>query len=321
MRLQARAGAAVSVPLVVQQIDAPNDIYLFQTLNLTASAQSFDFELTAGATTGVGVALFLGEVGEVAVFVDDVSVVESDPQPMRPVITEVINAATLQAGLSPVSWVTIKGFNLSPTPLKTWDNDVVDGRLPTSLDGVSAWFGGTPAYVYFISPGQLNVLAPPVEPGSTSLSVTTPNGSSVEFPVTVTGSAPGIFLWPENQTVATRTDGSLAVAAETFAGLATQTVRPGDILILWGTGFGPTNPTAEPGMTVPSDRQYNCGPVEVLIGTVRAEVFGCALSPGSAGLYQVAVRIPEALADGNYSVRLTVGGNTSPESGVVVVRR
>ena len=37
--------------------------------------------------------------------------------------------------------------------------------MPTSLDGVSVTIGGKPAYVSFISPGQLNVLAPDVPAG------------------------------------------------------------------------------------------------------------------------------------------------------------
>jgi uncharacterized protein (TIGR03437 family) len=41
-------------------------------------------------------------------------------------------------------------------------------------------------------------------------------------------------------------------------------------------------------------------------------VQGTALSPGSAGLYQVAVTVPASLANGDYPVVATVAGVSSP---------
>ena len=43
----------------------------------------------------------------------------------------------------------------------------------------------------------------------------------------------------------------------TFAGATTIAAKPGDVLILWGTGFGPTSPAAPPGRQVPADRTYS----------------------------------------------------------------
>ena len=39
-------------------------------------------------------------------------------------------------------------------------SDFVVNRLPTQLGGVSVSIDGKPAYVYYISPTQINVLAP-----------------------------------------------------------------------------------------------------------------------------------------------------------------
>ncbi len=36
----------------------------------------------------------------------------------------------------------------------------MDGKLPTSLQGVSVTINGIPAYIDYISPTQINVLAP-----------------------------------------------------------------------------------------------------------------------------------------------------------------
>jgi uncharacterized protein (TIGR03437 family) len=72
----------------------------------------------------------------------------------------VVNGASFSSGIAPGAWVSIFGDNLAPTT-RTWRSDeIVNGKLPTSLDGVSASINGKPAAVYFISPKQLNVQVP-----------------------------------------------------------------------------------------------------------------------------------------------------------------
>ncbi|HEX3879925.1 MAG TPA: hypothetical protein VHW24_23240, partial [Bryobacteraceae bacterium] len=95
--------------------------------------------------------------------------------------------------------------------------------------------------------------------------------------------------------------------------------KPGDVIILWGTGFGPTNPAAPDGMQVPSTATYSTAPVSVMIGGQAAIVYGAALAPGFAGLYQVAIQIPASLANGDYPVIATVGGQKSPSTTLITV--
>jgi uncharacterized protein (TIGR03437 family) len=175
--------------------------------------------------------------------------------------------------------------------------------------------------VYYISPKQINVQAPDVGTGPVPVTVTTPSGTSVAVTATVTSAAPAFYLWPGSQAVATRQDASLAVKNGTF-GSATVAAKPGDVLILWGTGFGPTNPVVASGVQVPADnKQYNCSPVTVKIGSADAQVFGCALSPGYAGLYQVAIQVPGSMADGDYPLKATVSGVTSPDGVILSIKK
>jgi uncharacterized protein (TIGR03437 family) len=51
------------------------------------------------------------------------------------------------------------------------------------------------------------------------------------------------------------------------------------------------------------------------VGDFAATVLSTALSPGSAGVYQVAIQVPSTLANGDYPVVVSVGGVQSP-SGV-----
>src|SRR6202023_3754933 len=109
----------------------------------------------------------------------------------------------------------------------TWDKAIVNGKLPPALDGVSVNVGSKPAFVYFISPGQINVQAPDVGTGPVPVTVSTPSGTSAAVTATVAVQSPAFFLWPGSQAVATRnSDGSLAVKAGTFAGATTSAAKP-----------------------------------------------------------------------------------------------
>jgi uncharacterized protein (TIGR03437 family) len=233
----------------------------------------------------------------------------------------VVNAASFQPGIAPNSWATILGSNLATTT-DNWNNSIVNGRLPATLAGVSVTVGGRPAYLSYVSPTQINLLVPDIAPGPAPVIVTNPGGTSAAFAVTVNQYGPAFFVWPGNQAVATRQDFSFAARAGTFAGLATLPARPGDVIILWGTGFGPTIPATPVGIQVPSDRIYSTSTLPaVTINNVPATVYGAALAPGFAGLYQVAIEVPGSLADGDWPVQAGVGGATSPSGVVLAVRR
>jgi uncharacterized protein (TIGR03437 family) len=241
--------------------------------------------------------------------------------PLPPVVTSVVNGASFQPGVVANSWITIQGTGLAPKT-DDWSNSIVNGALPTSLDGVSVSMGGKPAYVYFISPGQLNVLAPDVSAGPIAVTVTTPGGASGAFATTASIDGPAFFLWPGNQAVATRTDYSFAVKPGTFPGATTVAAKPGDTLILWGTGFGPTTPAAPGGVAVPSDQTYATATLpSISIGNIPATVSGAALAPGSAGLYQIAIQVPSSLTDGDWPIQASIGGVASPGGVVLTVQQ
>ena len=137
------------------------------------------------------------------------------------------------------------------------------------------------------------------------------------FPIS-SAYGPGFFVWPGNQVVATRTDYSYAVKPGTFAGATTVAAKPGDVIVLWATGFGPTNPAPSTGVAVPGDKAYSTSSLpNITIDNVSATVYGAALSPGSAGLYQIAIQVPASLANGDWPIQASIGGAVSP-AGVVL---
>jgi uncharacterized protein (TIGR03437 family) len=145
--------------------------------------------------------------------------------------------------------------------------------------------------------------------------VTTAAGNSDPFAITAQTVQPAFFTWG-NYAVATRTDYSYAVPNGTLS-VPTTAAQPGDIVILWGTGFGNTSPLAPIGQEVPP-ADYSVSGVTVTIGSTAATVYGTALAPGLASVYQVAIQVPTSLADGKYPLVVTVNGVQSAAVGFAV---
>jgi uncharacterized protein (TIGR03437 family) len=236
-----------------------------------------------------------------------------------PSISAVVNGASFQAGASPGSWVTITGANLAVNT-RTWTAaEVTGGVLPTQLDGVGVSINGKPAYVYYISPGQLDVQAPADSAaGTVAVQVANPMGMATST-TQLLYAQPAFFLWGGKYPVATRTDYSYAAPPGLFPGLTTTPAKPGETLILWGTGMGPTNPATPAGQVVVGAPAV-ANPVTVTVGGIAATVYGAALSPGSAGLYQIALQVPATLADGDQPVVAQVAGVSSPGGVVLAVQ-
>ena len=233
----------------------------------------------------------------------------SAPPSALPIIstsTGVVNGASFTLGIAPYTWVTINGTNFSTQPAQ-WT--VTNGVLPTSVNGVSVTFDGLPGYVSYVSPTQINVLTPPNLTSQTPLVVVTNSvGSSAPYLAISLGGMPAFFTWPNNQVVATHADFSLAVANGTFSGLTTVPAKPGETIILWGTGFGATTPDAPLGVVIPSSPAYpTTAAPTVQVNLLNAVVYGAALAPGFAGLYQLAFQVPPSLPNGTYQVFATIG--------------
>jgi uncharacterized protein (TIGR03437 family) len=289
-------------------VDSQGSIYLAGNTDAGGLAVTPGaFQRTFGKSTGVG-----------AGFVAKIGVPSS-----APVIAAnggVLNGASFQAGIVPNSWITIYGTNLS-AKTDTWASAVLNGVLPQTLDGVGVSVGGLPAYIYYVSPGQINALAPNVAPGNVSVTVTNSNGTSFAVTAVVQAFQPAFFQWG-NYAVATRQDYSFAVKNGTFQGQTTAPAKPGDVIILWGTGLGPTTPAAPTGVVTPAGTAYyTANPVTVKVGSAAATVYGVALASGNAGLYQVAFQVPTSLADGDYPVVATVSGAQSPASTLITVQK
>jgi uncharacterized protein (TIGR03437 family) len=264
---------------------------------------SFSAATNAGATSRSGSLTVAGQT---------VILNQLGPPSNGPVITGVSNAAGGQPGVYPGSFVSIYGSNFTSLAYADWSNSITNGKLPTQLDGVSVSIGGTPAYINAITPGQINVQAPNVAPGRVEVTVATPTATSSSFAASSQQYGPAFWPWPDNQPVATHLDYTFAAKGGSLAGATTVPAKPGEVIILWGTGFGPTSPVVPAGQLPGQNAGApTLNPVTVTLNGIGISVLGAALS-SDPGNYQVSVQIPTGIASGSYPLVAIVDGVPSP---------
>ena len=223
-----------------------------------------------------------------------------------PAITSVLNAASFQPGIESGSWVMIQGTNLANTT-RTWQaSDFNGNNLPTALNGVSVTIDSKPAFVEYISPTQINVQAPTDSTVGVVKVVVTNNGAiSAPASAQLQMVAPAFFLYPgTNYAVASRLPDYAPV------GNPAAPAKPGDTLVLWGTGFGATNPPVAAGMVVTGTPA--AAVPTVTIGGIVVPVISTILTAGSVGLYQITIQVPAGAPAGDVAVQATVGSAPSP---------
>ena len=216
--------------------------------------------------------------------------------------------------IQPGSWISIYGTNLAT------DTVVWKGDFPTSLGGVSVTVNGKPGHLWFVSPTQINLQAPDDSAtGSVNVMVMTPTGS---FTSTVNlGSASPSLSLLDTKHVAALTpnpDGTYDIVgpAGAFA-YPTRPVVPGDALILYGVGFGPTDPPVKAGQAFTS-AAATINPVGVTVGGIQAKVDYSGLV--GAGLYQINLTVPPGTPSGDQTIRVSVSGLQSAATNVVTIR-
>jgi uncharacterized protein (TIGR03118 family) len=232
----------------------------------------------------------------------------------NPTVTasNIVNGASFGPGIAPNTWITILGSSLAATA-RVWNaNDFSGAYLPTSLDNVTVTINGENAYPYFISPKQIDVLTPTDMPLGTSVPVVVSNGgltSSSTVTIATANVAPAFFLFGGKYVAATHANN--AYIGPTSLGTVYTPAAIGETIVLYGTGFGSTNPVAPNGQVV-SGAPLLVGTPTILINNVPAQVVFAGLSGGSAGLFQFNIVVPAGLTSGDQPISASISGATSP---------
>jgi uncharacterized protein (TIGR03437 family) len=240
-----------------------------------------------------------------------------------PFIAAVVNSASGARDIVGGSWVSIYGRNLSATTREWTEDDFNYDWQPTQLDGVNVAINSTKAVVAFVSPTQLNVLAPgDLPPGPVDLTVQSSLGWQ-KATVNVKAYAPGLFTLsvpPGIYLVAQHTDWSyVARPGQLSPNTAVRPAQPGETIVFYGTGFGQTDPQISVyhrfSGSVPLPSSV---PVRVQIGSAQAQVTYAGLVGN--GLYQLNVVVPD-LPDGDHEVIVSMGAEASPRERYIPVKR
>jgi uncharacterized protein (TIGR03437 family) len=237
-----------------------------------------------------------------------------------PVISEVANAEGESPTIAPNTWVEIKGVNLAPAgDTRIWQaSDFVGNRMPAQLDGVSATVNGKAAYVYYISPGQVNILTPPdAMSGPVQVQVTANGTVSAQFTAQAQAESPSFFVFNGGPYVAaTHANGSYLGPATLYPG-STTPAKPGETVVLYGNGFGPTSAAVVSGSETQSG---TLSPLPVIqIGGLNATVVfaGLNVAPGE---FQFNVVVPASLADGDQPITATYNDLTTQMGTLITVQ-
>jgi len=226
----------------------------------------------------------------------------------------VVNGASFAPGVVSGGWTTIFGTNLAKTT-RDWTGSIhPDGTFPTALDGVSVTIDGKPAFVSYISPGQLNVQVPDLggKTGPVAVIVKTADGESAPSTAIAARELPGLFTYRLNGKTypgAVRLDSAVIGPV---GGQGVVPAKPGETVLFFGTGFGPTNPAVVPGKVFGGAAPLTSS-IAMRIGGVPVTVAFAGLS--SSGLYQFNVTIPD-LPNGEHLVEMQING-ASIQTGIL----
>ena len=213
--------------------------------------------------------------------------------------------------IQPGSWISIYGTNfVGATNL--WAGD-----FPTNLGGVTVTINNKLAYLWLVSPTQINLQAPDdTTTGTVNVTVTNAAGSASST-VTLEPYGPSFSLFGARYPAAVVLTPGMAgnsgsgydqIGPAGAFSFATRPVKAGETLVLYGVGFGPTNPPVLSGRVVGPAQSVTFP--QVTIGGMPATVNYAGIT--EAGLYQINLVVPNA-GHGDLAIQASIGGLSTPQ--------
>jgi uncharacterized protein (TIGR03437 family) len=228
----------------------------------------------------------------------------------------VISASAFGAlpAISPGGWIEIYGSNLA-VQTNSWAGVNFTGTAaPTSLIGTSVTIGGAPAFIEYVSATQINAQVPSgVATGPQQLIVKTPAGSTAAYTVTVNAAEPGLLAPPSFNVGGTQYVVALFPDQSTYVlppgaipGVTSKRAQPGDVLTIYGVGFGAVTPAISAGQVV---SEANSIPgFQMMFGSTPATTQYAGLAPSAIGLYQFNVVVPNVPASDTTPLSFSLAG-------------
>jgi len=219
-------------------------------------------------------------------------------------VVTVTHSATFKTG--PVAGgeiVALFGLAIGPaTPLTTQLD--ASGNIATVLGPTSVLFNGVAAPLYYVGANQINAEVPVEVAGNVSALVQVQNGSKTiaSTIVDIAQYVPGLFAV-----------GAFAAALNQNLSInGTSNPSPtGSVIVLYGTGFGSTQPLDRTGVPAEPPLGIPIGYVSVSINGESAPVLFVGDAPGYSGLTQINALLPGDVT-GQAQVVVNEGATSSP---------
>ena len=232
--------------------------------------------------------------------------------PSQPAAATNAGSFSVSTALSPGGLFTIFGRNLArqwieasyvPCPGSGETN-----CLPKQLGGATLKIGGIEAPLRFVSPFQINAQAPFELPigQEVSINIVLDGVESGPLQATVNAAGPGLFTTSQDG----KRTGVFQHNADFSPVTESNPARPGETIIIYGTGLGAVSPTVQSGFGVPTIPLFQAtSSVSVQIGGKDSKPSFAGLTSGFVGLYQINAPIPPDITSAQtLSVVVTAGG-------------
>jgi uncharacterized protein (TIGR03437 family) len=243
----------------------------------------------------------------------------------QPVVNSVSNASSYTSDIAQGSWFVVFGTGMGPASISVYSGAL---PFPTDLSGTSVSLtpasGGAAvsARMWYTLAGQLAALLPSsTAAGAYDLRVTYNSQASAPKRVNVVATNFGYATQSQNGAgPAQATYGGLDLnrfTTGTLAQYSTRPARPGDAMILWGTGLGADGSSDLTGGS--AGDQTAAGKVKVVVGGIEVTPLYAGRSGGSPGLDQINFSVPANVTTGCFvSLQVRAGGRLS-NAGTIAV--
>lgn len=220
-----------------------------------------------------------------------------------------VNGSNYAPGpFAPNSIVSIFGSGLAWSSQGVTAGDIVNNTLPVELNSTRVYVMDSPAPLLYVSDTQVNFLVPGNQlDGDVKIRVVREGVTGPEVTVTLVDAAPALFQTADGYAIAAHLDNSL-IAPNSPA-------QAGEIIVLYACGLGRTQPNPAPG-AIPQSAAViqKLSDLKVYLGGTAidpASILYAGLTPGSAGLYQINLVLPDNPGT-DPEIRVAIADQSSP---------
>ena len=221
----------------------------------------------------------------------------------------VVNAPNYAPGpFAPNSILSIFGSALARSSQGVTVGDISNNTLPLELNNTRVYVMDSPAPLLYVSDSQVNFLVPGNQlDGDVKIRVVREGLTGPEVAVTLVDAAPALFQTAAGYAIAAHADSS-AVAPGSPA-------HAGETIVVYACGLGMTQPNPAPGAIPQSAAAIQkLSDLKVYLGGTAIDPAGilyAGVTPGSPGLYQINLVLPDNLGT-DPEIRVAIADQSTP---------